>query len=278
MPELPEVETVRRGLAPLVTGKVIRSVRLNRAGLRFAFPPLFAARLKGRRITAVGRRAKYLLLSTEGEDRTALVLTVHLGMSGRFFVARADHQASLHDHVGIEFEDGSELVFNDARRFGSMDLVPASELEGHRALALLGPEPLGNEFSGPLLFAQTSKRRTTMKAALMDQHIVAGLGNIYVCEALFAAAIDPRRPANALTASEADRLAAAIRQVLEAALASGGSSLRDYVNASGEAGRFQHRFQVYDHEGEPCPRCAGNIIERIVQGGRSTWFCPACQH
>ena len=277
MPELPEVETVRRGLEPLIVGRTIEAVRLNRADLRFALPDGLSARLAERRISGLTRRAKYLRIHTHRAHEDELVLVVHLGMSGRFFVAKSDHVPDKHDHVIIDLKGGEEIVFNDARRFGSMDLVEAGALESYKAFAGLGPEPLGNEFSGGVLFDALSKRKTSLKAALMDQGVVAGLGNIYVCEGLYDAKLNPRRLSSSIKPVEAERLARSIRDVLNAALDSGGSSLRDYVNANGEAGYFQHKFNVYAHEGAPCPRNPKHVIERIVQGGRSTFFCPACQ-
>ncbi len=273
MPELPEVETVRRGLAPLVEGRTIARLQLNRADLRAAFPAGMAGRVAGARIERVDRRAKYLLLRLDN----GLVLVVHLGMSGSFFVAAHQRERQKHDHVLIELSRGAELVFNDPRRFGSMDLVEAGALAGYRPLKALGPEPLDEAFTGKILFAALKDKRTTLKAALMDQRVVAGLGNIYVCEALFRSRLDPRRLANTITPAQATNLVAAIKSALNDALASGGSSLRDYVNASGESGYFQHHFDVYGRESEPCPRCAGGEVRRIVQAGRSTFFCPKCQ-
>ena len=278
MPELPEVETVRRGLEPLIVGHAIRQVRLNRKTLRGAIPPTLSARLAGRRITGITRRAKYILIHTDAAKQPGdLVLIVHLGMSGKFFVAKHDHEVGKHDHVVIELADDREIVFNDARRFGSMDLVEADDLAGYKAFAGLAPEPLDKTFTGAVLHAALANRKTSLKAALMDQRVVAGLGNIYVCEALYDARLDPRRLSNTVTPFEAKRLAKAIKSVLELALESGGSSLRDYVNANGEAGYFQHRFQVYAHEGDPCARNNRHVIQRIVQSGRSTFFCGKCQ-
>ena len=292
MPELPEVETVRRGLAPVLEGRRIVGAVQNRDDLRWPLPERFAERLTGRRILRLGRRAKYLTVDLVGaEPETALI---HLGMSGRLllsgpgmergagarfhYAAAVGEAARKHDHVVLDLGDGIDLVYNDARRFGSMDLWPTATLEAHPSLAILGPEPLSNGFDGPALEAALAGSRTTAKAALLDQRRVAGLGNIYVCEALWRARISPLREAGSLTARECQRLVAAIRDVLAEAIEAGGSSLRDFHGAGGELGYFQHRFSVYDREGDicPAPKCLSEI-ERIAQGGRSTFFCPSCQ-
>jgi formamidopyrimidine-DNA glycosylase len=279
MPELPEVETVRRGLALRLEGRRLTRVRQNRPDLRFPLPPDFAARLQGRRVEAVRRRAKYLLL--EMEDGT--VLLAHLGMSGRMLIARREEAASEpHDHVVFETEDGWVVRFNDARRFGIMDLAERGTVSSHPLLAGLGPEPLEPEFDGPRLAKALAGRATSIKAALLDQRIVAGLGNIYVSEILYRAGISPRRRAGSIAGARAERLAAAVKSVLAEAVAAGGSSLRDYVQTSGELGYFQHRWAVYDREGKPCPDCDCDAkrtggIRRIVQGGRSTFYCPKRQ-
>jgi formamidopyrimidine-DNA glycosylase len=279
MPELPEVETVRRGLALRLEGRRLTRVRQNRPDLRFPLPPDFAARLQGRRVEAVRRRAKYLLL--EMEDGT--VLLAHLGMSGRMLIARREEAASEpHDHVVFETEDGWVVRFNDARRFGIMDLAERGTVSSHPLLAGLGPEPLEPEFDGPRLATALAGRATSIKAALLDQRIVAGLGNIYVSEILYRAGISPRRRAGSIAGARAERLAAAVKSVLAEAVAAGGSSLRDYVQTSGELGYFQHRWAVYDREGKPCPDCDCDAkrtggIRRIVQGGRSTFYCPKRQ-
>jgi formamidopyrimidine-DNA glycosylase len=279
MPELPEVETVRRGLALRLEGRRLTRVRQNRPDLRFPLPPDFAARLQGRRVEAVRRRAKYLLL--EMEDGT--VLLAHLGMSGRMLIARREEAASEpHDHVVFETEDGWVVRFNDARRFGIMDLAERGTVSSHPLLAGLGPEPLEPEFDGPRLATALASRATSIKAALLDQRIVAGLGNIYVSEILYRAGISPRRRAGSIAGARAERLAAAVKSVLAEAVAAGGSSLRDYVQTSGELGYFQHRWAVYDREGKPCPDCDCDAkrtggIRRIVQGGRSTFYCPKRQ-
>jgi len=296
MPELPEVETVRRGLAPVLEGRVIVAATQNRADLRWPLPERFAARLTGRRILHVGRRAKYLTVDLAadagGQPETVLI---HLGMSGRLllsglgddaaqqgaqfhYAAAVGEAARKHDHVVLDLGDGIGLVYNDARRFGSMDLWPTATLADHRLLAALGPEPLSNDFNGTVLRAGLASRRTSIKAALLDQRQVAGLGNIYVCEVLYRARISPLREACSLTAPDCERVTAMIRDVLTEAIEAGGSSLRDFHGAGGELGYFQHRFHVYDREGDTCstPTC-NTAIERIVQGGRSTFFCPRCQ-
>lgn len=284
MPELPEVETVRRGLAPVLEGAAIVSVRLNRPDLRFPFPDRFAARLQGRRIVSLSRRAKYLI--AELDD--GLRLISHLGMSGSWridgtvpgeFHAQRSKDAR-HDHVVLTVcgEDGrlASVTYNDPRRFGF--LLFAEKGEAHPLLASLGAEPLGNAFDARLLASLFDGRAAPLKAALLDQKLVAGLGNIYVCEALHRAGLSPVRPAGSLSADDAARLAASIRSVLGEAVEAGGSSLRDHRQADGSLGYFQHRFSVYDREEEPCPRrgCKGRI-SRIVQAGRSTFYCPSCQ-
>jgi formamidopyrimidine-DNA glycosylase len=287
MPELPEVETVRRGLAPVMEGRRIARVELRRDGLRWPFPPGMAGRLAGASVGALGRRSKYLLAGLD----TGETLIVHLGMSGRLLVsgggaaranpARFHHAhpaAEPHDHVVIDLDDGSRVTFNDPRRFGAMDLVATAALAAHPLLARLGPEPLGNRFSPETLRARLAGRRTPLKAALLDQRVVAGLGNIYVCEALWRAGLSPRRLARSVGPARAIRLHDAIRAVLADAIAAGGASLRDYRQADGELGYFQHRFAVYDRAGAPCPRpeCTGTV-HRIVQAGRSSFHCPSCQ-
>jgi len=293
MPELPEVETVRRGLAPVLEGRRITHAVQNRADLRWPLPERFAERLGGRRILALGRRAKYLTVDLDGPQPETVL--IHLGMSGRLllsglgesdrqpgaqfhYAAAVGEAARKHDHVILDLEGGIRLVYNDARRFGSMDLHPTAALDAHPSLALLGPEPLSNVFNGEALAAALAGRRTAIKSALLDQRRVAGLGNIYVCEALYRAKISPLREAGSLSAKDCQRLTAMIRDVLTEAIEAGGSSLRDFHGAGGELGYFQHRFSVYDREGDICggARCTAEI-ERIVQGGRSTFFCPRCQ-
>lgn len=274
MPELPEVETIRRGLEPRLTGRRILRVELNRPDLRFPFPANFARRIKGRAILSVERRAKYLLFGLEN----GLVLLSHLGMSGRYGFAgeQQERHEGKHGHVVFHLDNGAKLIYSDPRRFGFMDLIEAGSQADNRFLRDLGIEPLGNQFSGPWLAQALRGRRSPIKAALLDQRIVAGLGNIYVCEALFRAGLSPRRLANTLAGARTERLADAVRAVLEAAIAAGGSSLRDFAAADGGLGYFQHGFDVYDREGEACKRC-NKKIQRIVQSGRSTFFCPKCQ-
>jgi formamidopyrimidine-DNA glycosylase len=282
MPELPEVETVCRGLALRLEGRRIVAAEQRRADLRFPLPGRFAARLKGRRVTSIGRRAKYILIRLDD----GWVLLCHLGMSGRMLLSDGKPpEYEAHDHVILTAEDGTVLRFNDARRFGMMDLVREADLDRHKLLAGLGPEPLGNDFNGPALAAALEGKRTPIKAAILDQRVVAGIGNIYASESLYHAGLSPRRLARTVQGERAERLAAAIRQVLTEAIAAGGSSLRDYVQTSGELGYFQHRWAVYEREGESCPSCGDADgaredcpgIRRIVQSGRSTFYCPRRQ-
>lgn len=280
MPELPEVETVRRGLAPAMEGRVILHAQVNRPDLRWPLPEGMAERLTGARVMQLRRRSKYILADLDrGES-----LLIHLGMSGRMLVSgvmlggfHLDHPApQKHDHVVLEMEGGGRVTFNDARRFGAMDLVRTDREAAHWLLAGLGPEPFGNDFHEDYLTARLKGRATPVKAALLDQRIVAGLGNIYVSEVLFRAGIDPRRQAGRVAAKRIAGLVPIIREVLAEAIEAGGSSLRDHRQADGELGYFQHSFRVYDREDEPCPSC-GTPIQRIVQSGRSSFFCPACQ-
>lgn len=282
MPELPEVETVRRGLSPAMLEQHILAAETRRDGLRFPFPVNMAARLTGSRVTAIGRRAKYLLVGLD----SAQTLIVHLGMSGRMLVSglptasfvAASTVPQKHDHVVLTMSGGARITFNDARRFGMMDLWPSADLSRHPLLASLGPEPLGNDFNAPALASALAGRQTPVKAALLDQTVVAGLGNIYVCEALFRAGIDPRQKSGSIPPDRIDALVQAIRSVLAEAIEAGGSSLRDHRQTNGELGYFQHGFAVYGREGEPCltPGCPATIL-RIVRAGRSTFFCPDCQ-
>lgn len=282
MPELPEVETVRRGLEPAMIGRRVERAEIRRPDLRWPFPPRMAERLEGARITHLGRRSKYLLIALDRGE----TLIVHLGMSGRMQVDAAPtatfHAAiaptAKHDHVIFHMEGGGRVTFNDPRRFGAMDLAPTHALEDHWLLARIGPEPLGNAFDEEHLVAAFRGRRTPVKSALLDQRIVAGLGNIYVCEALFRAGISPRRQAGRIAAPRVRALVPVIRATLLDAIEAGGSSLRDYRQADGAMGYFQHAFHVYDREGHSCTRdgCSGTI-RRIVQSGRSTFHCPACQ-
>jgi formamidopyrimidine-DNA glycosylase len=279
MPELPEVETIVRGLRPRLEGRRLSRVVQRRDDLRFPLPPRFAERLTGRRVETIGRRAKYILVHLDQGE----VLLCHLGMSGRMtLVDRPEQPLARHDHIVFTTEDGWDLRFNDARRFGAMDLIDSARLDQHWLLKDLGPEPLGNSFNGPFLAEKLAGKRTAIKAALLDQKVVAGLGNIYVCEALFDAGLSPRRLAYTVKSRRAERLVAAIRQVLGRAIEAGGSSLRDYVKADGELGYFQHHWAVYGREGAPCPDCHCDLehtggVRRIVQSNRSTFFCPTRQ-
>ncbi|MCV2866100.1 bifunctional DNA-formamidopyrimidine glycosylase/DNA-(apurinic or apyrimidinic site) lyase [Defluviimonas sp. WL0075] len=282
MPELPEVETVRRGLLPVMEGRVIACATVNRPDLRFALPEGMAARLTGARVERLRRRSKYILADLSTEE----TLLIHLGMSGRMLISGVtlgafhhDHPApAKHDHVILDMEGGARVTFNDARRFGAMDLMPTAEAEAHWLLRGIGPEPLGNAFDEAYLVERLKGRKMPVKAALLDQKIVAGLGNIYVCEVLHRAGIDPRRAAGRLSSARVRSLVPIIRAVLLEAIEAGGSSLRDYRQADGELGYFQHTFRVYDREDEGCARegCGGTVA-RIVQSGRSTFFCPRCQ-
>ncbi len=291
MPELPEVETVRRGLAAVLAGARIEGVELRRAGLRFPFPDRFAERLVGRRVGKLTRRAKYILATLDSGE----TLIMHLGMSGSFRIERgADEtlgafhfersKSAAHDHVVFRLSNGARVIYNDPRRFGFMQLAPSGALAAHPLFARLGVEPLAADFDAAALARLFAGRKTPLKGALLDQSLVAGLGNIYVCEALHRAGLSPLREAGTLTGrgsaptAKARRLAAAIRAVLEEAIEAGGSTLRDHRQTDGELGYFQHSFAVYGKEGAACPRarCAGTIV-RIVQSGRSTFYCPACQ-
>jgi formamidopyrimidine-DNA glycosylase len=273
MPELPEVETTRRGLALKLEGRRIVRIEARRPDLRFPLPKDFAKTIRGRRVEALERRAKYILIRLEGD----LVWLIHLGMSGRMVMRPAwPNDIGPHDHVIFATEEGWAVTFNDARRFGMMDLFPAAKLADHQLLAGLGPEPLADEFTPAVLHLALMGKKTPMKAALLDQTVVAGLGNIYVCEALFRAGISPKRLAGTVSPQRLDKLVPAIKAVLREAVAAGGSSLRDYVQSDGELGYFQTRFRVYDREGQPCTVC-GRPVKRIVQSGRSTFYCGSCQ-
>ena len=292
MPELPEVETVRRGLQPVMEGAKIVKAELRRADLRFAFQRDFISRLQGQTVTGLGRRAKYLLADLASGD----VLLMHLGMSGSFRVIEAGQEGApgefhhprgkdaAHDHVLFRMSSGADVVFNDPRRFGYMKVIARGALEDEPLLRGLGPEPLGNAFDAAMLARACAGKKTSLKAALLDQRVVAGLGNIYVCEALYRAHLSPRRLAATLATKKGEptdlarRLVAAIHAVLNEAIRAGGSSLRDHRQTSGELGYFQHSFRVYDREGQKCgtPGCSG-IIRRFVQNGRSTFWCPKCQ-
>lgn len=273
MPELPEVETTRRGLALKLEGRRIDRIEARRPDLRFPLPADFAARIRGRRVEALDRRAKYILIRLEG----GLVWLVHLGMSGRMLLRQGwPNDIGPHDHVLFGTDEGWSVTFNDARRFGMMDLIEPADFASHRMLSGLGPEPLEDAFTAAVLQAALKDRKAPMKAALLDQTLVAGLGNIYVCEALFRAGIDPRKPAGKVKPERIAKLVPAIKAVLREAVKAGGSSLRDYVQSDGELGYFQTRFRVYDREGEACTAC-GRPVRRIVQSGRSTFYCGSCQ-
>ncbi|GMM92339.1 bifunctional DNA-formamidopyrimidine glycosylase/DNA-(apurinic or apyrimidinic site) lyase [Qipengyuania sp. MTN3-11] len=270
MPELPEVETTVRGLARHLEGAMITAVRVNRPDMRRPFPPDLVQALTGARITALSRRAKYGLIHTD-RDR---VLVFHLGMSGRW---RIDpERREKHDHLEIETAD-HRFALNDPRRFGSVDLIDADGLESWQAFAAMGPEPLGIGLTAEHLRAATKGRSQAIKTLLLDQRVVAGLGNIYVCEALWRAGIHPRKAGGKVTMPQLRRLVPAVREVLEQSISDGGSSLRDFARPDGELGYFATRFDVYGREGQPCHRADGGTIRRAVQGGRSSWFCPRCQ-
>jgi formamidopyrimidine-DNA glycosylase len=279
MPELPEVETVCRGLALKLEGRRLIRVEARRKDLRWPLPRGFAQRLTGRLVLRVRRRAKYIVMDLD--DGQALL--AHLGMSGRMLVTQGRPTAlETHDHVILETDDGCCLRFNDARRFGMMDLVKTEKLELHKLIKGLGPEPLGNDFSGPILAAKLKGKKTSIKSAILDQKLVVGVGNIYASEALFRAGISPKRMAYRVQDERAERLATAIKETLREAIAAGGSSLRDYVQTDGELGYFQHHWRVYDREGQSCHGCGGDadkngIIRRITQSGRSTFYCATCQ-
>lgn len=272
MPELPEVETVMRGLKPALEGRRLARVEARRPDLRWPLPENFADRLTGRRVERLARRAKYIL--AELDD--GMIWITHLGMSGRMYIRDTPAPPGPHDHIVLETDVGRQIVFQDHRRFGMMDLASQNAIAGYRHFVSLGPEPLEPDFDAEALNAALSGRNTPIKAALLDQKVVAGLGNIYVCEALFRAGISPRRRALSVAGKRAVRLVPEIKAVLNDAIAAGGSSLRDYVQSNGELGYFQHDFRVYGREGEPCRTCE-RPIQRIVQSGRSTFFCGHCQ-
>lgn len=293
MPELPEVETVRTGLEPALAGHEIVRVEQRRPDLRFPLPERFVERVTGARVEQLGRRAKYLTARLSSGE----ILVMHLGMTGRFTIGEAASAGvapgifvhatgadPAHDHVVFHLSSGGTVTYNDPRRFGFMDLVPEADFQTHKLFANLGPEPLGNAFHAAYLAERAAGRQAPLKSFLLDQTVIAGLGNIYVCEALFRARLSPRRRASCLAmrggkpTDRCDRLVTAIRDVLQEAIAAGGSTLRDYRHADGALGYFQHAFQVYGREGTPCaaPQCGG-IVQRSVQAGRSTFYCPACQ-
>ncbi|SMX47492.1 bifunctional DNA-formamidopyrimidine glycosylase/DNA-(apurinic or apyrimidinic site) lyase [Actibacterium lipolyticum] len=282
MPELPEVETVRRGLTPAMEGQIITKAAVNRPDLRWPFPERMAERLTGKRVERLRRRSKYILVDLDSGE----TLIIHLGMSGRMQVSgdplgqfHHEHPApEKHDHVVFDMENGARVTFNDARRFGAMDMAATDTLDEHWLLKDIGPEPLGNTFNGDYLAERLKGRMSPIKTALLDQRIVAGLGNIYVCEVLNRAGISPKRKAGQLSSARAASLVPVIRNVLEDAISAGGSSLKDHRQTDGELGYFQHNFKAYGREGEPCltPGCTGEI-GRIVQSGRSTFYCTQCQ-
>lgn len=282
MPELPEVETVMRGLTPAMENTVIARADVNRPDLRWPFPERMAERLTGSRVKSLRRRSKYILADLSTDE----TLLIHLGMSGRMLVSGDplgqfvhDHPApEKHDHVVFHMENGARITFNDPRRFGAMDLLDTATAPEHPLLASIGPEPLGNDFHEDYLVETLKNRKTPIKSALLDQKIVAGLGNIYVCEALYRAKIAPARHVNKLSSARIRSLVPIIREVLSEAIAAGGSSLKDFRQADGELGYFQHSFDVYGREGQPCrtPDCAGTVT-RITQSGRSSFYCPQCQ-
>jgi formamidopyrimidine-DNA glycosylase len=282
MPELPEVETVRRGLAPAMEGQIIVRAEVNRPDLRWPFPARMAARLTGQAVVRLRRRSKYILCDLSGGES----LLIHLGMSGRMTVsgdplgrfARDHPAAKKHDHVVLHMGNGARITFNDPRRFGAMDLMPTQDADQHRLLADLGPEPLGNAFDEHHLTDAFRNKKSPVKSALLDQRIIAGLGNIYVCEVLFRAGISPRRMAADIARQRVAALVPIIRQVLREAIEAGGSSLRDFRRADGELGYFQHCFDVYGRAGAACrkPGCNATVT-RIIQSGRSSFYCPQCQ-
>lgn len=285
MPELPEVETVRRGLEPALTGALIAKAEVRRPDLRWPFPERMSERLTSARVKALRRRSKYILADLDTDE----TLLIHLGMSGRMTVSVPEKGSLIpgvfalghppqekHDHVVLHTDADARVTFNDPRRFGAMDLFPTSE--SHPLLDVLGVEPLGNDFDGPFLVDAFKGKNTPVKAALLDQRIIAGLGNIYVCEALWRTGIHPARKAGRIGRVRVESLVPAIRDVLAEAIEAGGSSLRDHRQANGELGYFQHSFAAYGREGEPCKTEACNgTIKRIVQSGRSSFFCPICQ-
>ncbi|HIC28502.1 MAG TPA: bifunctional DNA-formamidopyrimidine glycosylase/DNA-(apurinic or apyrimidinic site) lyase [Rhodospirillales bacterium] len=279
MPELPEVETVRQGLADVLEGRRLHRVQVMRPDLRFPLPENFEGRLSGRQVEKLARRGKYLLIHLQER----LTLIAHLGMSGRFRIFNTSPPPlERHDHVVFEAEGGISVRFNDPRRFGFMDLADTDTLAGHKMLKNMGPEPLANDFNGPVLAAALKGRKSPIKAALLDQSVIAGMGNIYVSEALFRAGLSPKRKSGTVQGGRAENLARAIRDVLNEAIAAGGSSLRDHRQPSGELGYFQHSFAVYGCTGQPCPGCTCDPtrtggIRRITQSGRSTFYCAAKQ-
>jgi len=274
MPELPEVETIKNGLANKLHNKIISDAVINRPNLRTFFPDNFTENLKDKKLTAFKRRSKYLLIELDND----YILISHLGMSGKFtiFSDNEDYPKDKHDHVVINFTDGSSLVYNDIRRFGLMDFVQKNELEKHKLFVNLAPEPLTQDFNTDYLYNILKNKKTNIKNAIMDSHIVVGVGNIYACESLFKCKISPTRSCNTIKSSEISKLIDIIKETLKEAIASGGSTLKDYRKEDGTMGYFQHSFKVYGREKEKCTICSSKI-ERIKQQGRSTFFCPECQ-
>ncbi len=293
VPELPEVETVKRGLEPALVGRVLSRIELRRANLRFAFPVDYATTMQGSRIVSLERRAKYILVHCDNDKS----LIWHLGMTGRFTVVQPDggafepgafyHEAAKalgpHDHVVVTLDDGVQIIYNDTRRFGFMEMVDTSRRDEHKLLSNIGVEPLGNSFHGAHLAEKFANKKAPLKAALLDQHVVAGLGNIYVSEALFRAGLSPLRKAETLARGKSvdlrlEGLVRHIKEILNEAILAGGSTLQDFQNANGQKGEFQQRFLVYDREGRACMNAScGKPIKRIVQSGRSTFYCSQCQ-
>ena len=280
MPELPEVETVRRGLETATVGRVVVGAEIRRSDLRWPLPQRMKQRLEGAEVNGIDRSGKYMLVRLS----TSETLLVHLGMSGRITVlppsaAPAGAKPGPHDHVLLRMDDGASIIYNDSRRFGAMDLFPTCAEASHKLLRRIGPEPLGDEFTGIYLRKIFERKNSAVKSVLLDQTVVAGLGNIYVCEALWRARVSPLRNAKDLGRGEAAEIVGCVKDVLAEAISAGGSSLRDYRTAGGELGYFQHRFQVYGRAGEPCrrPGCEGKI-RSVRQGGRSTCFCGICQN
>ncbi len=280
MPELPEVETVMRGLLPVMVGNKIRTVKLHRKDLRIPFPLKMQEKLKNIEITALTRRAKYILV----HFKDGKILAIHLGMSGRVLIVPPEDKYDLqkHDHMVIGFHDGAKVIYNDPRRFGMIFILNDDELETHKAFAHLGPEPLGNNFSSSYLKETLKNKKTSIKQALLDQRVVVGVGNIYACEALFMAGISPEMIAGDLKGKKAQLLVECIRDVLTRAIEAGGSTLKDFAHADGELGYFQHSFSVYNREKQACQGCNCDIdktggVQRITQSGRSTFYCPKKQ-
>ncbi len=281
MPELPEVETVRRGLEPALEGRRLTKVKVNRPDLRFPFPDDFAGRLEGAKVERLERRAKYLRFALD----TGETWVTHLGMTGRFTIdgqapGEFEEDAPIggkHEHLSLTTSEGKRIGFSDSRRFGYMALIPTAEVDDHPWFKGLGPEPLGNEFNAAVLKAAFKGKKQNVKVSLLDQRIVAGLGNIYVCEALFRARLSPKTPAGKVSGPKLETLVTKVRDVLAEAVEAGGSTLRDFANADGGQGYFQHRFDVYGREGKPCAGDCPGVVKRFVQAGRSTFWCPKCQ-